>query len=47
MEILELIAWIALGFVPTLATLEMYDRSRGKKKTILRVVGKVPTLITA
>jgi len=47
MEILELIAWITLGFVPTLALLEMYDRLRGKKKTILRVVGKVPTIITA
>ena len=46
MEILEAIAWIALGFVPMLALLEMYDRLRGKKKTILRVVGKVPTLIT-
>jgi hypothetical protein len=46
MEILESIAWIALGFVPTLALLGMYDRLRGKKKTILRVAGKVPTLIT-
>ncbi len=46
MEILQSIAWIALGFVPTLAMLEMYDRIRGKRKTILRVVGKVPTLIT-
>ena len=46
MEILQSIAWIALGFVLTLAMLEMYDRLRGKRKTILRVVGKVPTLIT-
>ncbi len=46
MEIHQSIAWIALGFVPTLAILEMYDRLRGKRKTILRVVGKVPTLIT-
>ena len=43
MVILESIALIALGFVPTLALLEMYDTLRGKKKTILRVVGKVPT----
>jgi len=32
-----------LGFVPTLALLETYDRLRkGRKK----VVGKVPTLVT-
>ena len=43
MEILESISWIGLGFVPTLALLEMYDTLRGRRKTILRVVGKVPS----
>jgi hypothetical protein len=44
MEILESISWVALGFVPTLALQEIYDRLRkGRKK----VVGKVPTLIKA
>ena len=31
MEILQSIAWIALGIVPTLAMLEMYDRLRKKE----------------
>ncbi len=43
MEILESISCIGLGFIPTLVLLELYDRLRGRKKTILRVVGKVPT----
>jgi hypothetical protein len=47
MEIIESISWVGLGFIPTLALLETYDRLRkGKRKSILRVVGKVPTLIT-
>jgi len=40
MAIFESISWIGLGFVPTLALLEMYDRLRGRKKTILKMVGK-------
>jgi len=45
MEILESILWIGLGFVPTLALLEKYDRLRqGRKKSVLSVVAKVPTL---
>jgi hypothetical protein len=48
MEILESISWIGLGFVPTLGLLEIYDRlRRGRLKSMLRVVGKVPTLIRA
>jgi len=43
MEILESISWLGLGFIPTLSLLETYDRlRRGRKKTVLRVVGKVP-----
>jgi hypothetical protein len=42
MEILESISWLGLGFIPTLALLEIYDRSRrGRIKSIPRVVGKV------
>jgi hypothetical protein len=47
MEILESISWVALGFVPTLALLEIYDKLRRGRKKVLGVVGKVPTLITA
>jgi hypothetical protein len=48
MEILQSISWIGLGFVPTLGLLEIYDRlRRGRMKSVLRVIGKVPTIITA
>jgi hypothetical protein len=48
MEILESSLWVASGFIPTLALLEIYDRlRRGRKKSVLKVVGKFPTLITA
>jgi hypothetical protein len=47
MEILESILWVALGFVPTLALLEIYDRLRKGRKKVVKVVGKIPTLITA
>jgi hypothetical protein len=48
MEILESSLWVALGFVPTLALLEIYDRLRKEgKKSVVKVVGKFPTLITA
>jgi hypothetical protein len=48
MEILESSLWMASGFIPTLALLEIYDRlRRGRKKSVLKVVGKFPTLITA
>jgi hypothetical protein len=44
MEILESILWVALGFLPTLAFLEVYDRlRRGRRKEIL--LAKVPTII--
>jgi hypothetical protein len=44
MEILESISWVALGFLPTLALLEIYDRlRRGRRKEIL--IAKVPTII--
>jgi hypothetical protein len=46
MEILESTLWIALGFVPTLALLEIYDRlRRGRKKDLPAVTVKVPALI--
>lgn len=42
MEIAESIAWVAVGFVPTLLLLETYDRLRRRvKKPIL----KVPILV--
>jgi hypothetical protein len=45
MEILESIAWVGLGFIPTLALLGIYDRlRRGRKKSVLKVVGKVPSI---
>jgi hypothetical protein len=47
MEILETISWVALGFVPMLAVLEIYDRLRRGRKKVLKVVGKIPTLIIA
>ena len=44
MEIVESILWVALGFLPTLALLEVYDRlRRGRRKEIL--IAKVPTII--
>jgi hypothetical protein len=47
MEILESTLWVALGFVPTLALLEIYDRLRkGRKKDPPAVMAKVPALIT-
>jgi hypothetical protein len=47
MEIVESTLWIFLGFVPTLALLEIYDRLRkGRKKDIPAVTAKVPALIT-
>jgi hypothetical protein len=47
MEILESIWWIGLGFAPTLVLLEIYDRlRRGRKKSVQKVVGKVPPIIT-
>jgi len=46
--ILESSLWVASGFIPTLALLEIYDRLRkGRKKSVVKVVGKFPTLITA
>jgi hypothetical protein len=36
MEILESISWIGFGFVPILPVLEIYDRLRGRKKSVLR-----------
>jgi len=43
MEILESVLWIALGFVPTLALLEIYDRVRKRtKKEIAAVMVKAP-----
>jgi hypothetical protein len=48
MEILESSLWVASGFIPTLVLLEIYDRLRKvRKKSVLKVVGKFPTLITA
>jgi hypothetical protein len=45
MEILESISWIGLGFLPTLALLEIYDRlTKGRKKSVLSVLGKGSTL---
>lgn len=54
MEILESISWVAIGFVPTLALLEIYEKIRkGRRKEIVSglvtngvLVKKVPTLIT-
>jgi len=35
MEMVESIAWVVLGFVPTLCLLEIYDRlSKGRKKSV-------------
>lgn len=34
MEIFESIGWIAWGFVPTLALLEIYERKVKRKKVI-------------
>jgi hypothetical protein len=34
MEIFEPVAWIAWGFVPTLALLEIYERMVKRKKVI-------------
>ena len=46
MEIFESTLWVALGFLPTLALLETYDRLRkGRKKEIAAVTAKVPGLI--
>ena len=46
MEIVESAFWVALGFLPTLALLETYDRLRkGRKKEIPAVKAKVPGLI--
>jgi hypothetical protein len=43
MEIFESTLWVALGFVPTLALLEIYDRLRKRtKKEIPTVMVKVP-----
>jgi hypothetical protein len=43
MEILESTLWVALGFVPTLASLEIYDRLRKRtKKEISAVIVKAP-----
>jgi hypothetical protein len=48
MEIVETTLWIALGFVPTLALLEIYDRLRkGRMKDLPAVTAKVPALIKA
>jgi hypothetical protein len=54
MKIIESISWVAIGFVPTLALLEIYDKLRkGRSKEIVSglvtnggMVKKVPTLIT-
>jgi hypothetical protein len=47
MEIFESVLWVALGFLPTLALLETYDRLRkGRKKEIPAVTATVPGLIT-
>jgi hypothetical protein len=54
MEIIESISWVAIGFVPTLALLQIYDKLRkGRRKEIVSglvtngvMVKKVPTLIT-
>jgi hypothetical protein len=50
MEIIESISWVAIGFVPTLALLEL---RKGRRKEIVsglvtngRTAKKVPTLIT-
>jgi hypothetical protein len=46
MEILESISWVAVGFVPTLLSLETYDRLRiGRKKSVLKP-GKLLRLVT-
>lgn len=34
MEIFESVAWLASGFVPTLALLEMYERVAKRRKII-------------
>jgi hypothetical protein len=40
MEALESISLIGLGFVPTLALLEIYERlRRGRKKSVVKVTG--------
>jgi len=42
MEIVESIAWVAVGFVPTLLLLETYDRLRRRvKKPIVKVTSPV------
>jgi len=47
MEVVESTLWITLGFVPTLALLEIYDRLRkGRKKDLPAMTAKVPALIT-
>jgi hypothetical protein len=35
MEILESIAWLALGFIPTLVTLEVIASTTGRKRVKL------------
>jgi len=54
MEIIESISWVTIGFVPTLALLEINDKLRkGRRKEIVSglvtngvMVKKIPTLIT-
>ena len=42
MEILESIAWLALGFIPTLVTLEVITSTTGRKRVKLyELKGKV------
>ena len=43
MEIFESALWVALGFLPTLALLETYDRLRKGREA---VTAKIPGLIT-
>jgi len=42
MEILESIPWVILGFIPTLATLEIYRRITNRTTTGKNLEGYLP-----